>query len=86
MSICFNACDIKREECFIKMLKDKILYTEEMYRLPITKRIEKMREDVVNAKPILCSERAILVTDQRKKPKMNLRLYEEQKEEKYWKT
>ncbi len=32
-------------------------------RIPMTERVSKLREEVVHAKPILCSERALLVTD-----------------------
>lgn len=45
------------------MLETKVSYSEDKFRLPITPRIKKMREEIVEAKPILCSERALLVTE-----------------------
>jgi formate C-acetyltransferase len=45
------------------MLETKVSYHDDKFRLPITPRIKKMREEIVEAKPILCSERAILVTE-----------------------
>lgn len=40
-----------------------MIYNEKEFKKPITARVEKMREEVVNAKPILCSERALLITE-----------------------
>lgn len=37
-------------------------YNEKNFKKPITSRIKVMREEVVHSKPILCSERALLVT------------------------
>jgi len=45
------------------MLKTQVSYHDDKFRLPITPRIKKMREEVVSSKPILCSERALLVTE-----------------------
>ncbi|MDK2879315.1 MAG: hypothetical protein PWR06_2031, partial [Thermoanaerobacteraceae bacterium] len=41
------------------MFETQVSYHEDKFRLPITPRIKKMREEIVEAKPILCSERAI---------------------------
>lgn len=45
------------------MLGTQITYDREEYRIPITSRINKIREEVVLSKPILCGERAVLVTE-----------------------
>lgn len=45
------------------MLGTQITYDREEYRIPITSRITKIREEIVSAKPILSSERAVLVTE-----------------------
>jgi formate C-acetyltransferase len=45
------------------MLQTRVSYCEEKFRKPITNRIKRMREEVVSSKPILCSERALLVTE-----------------------
>jgi pyruvate-formate lyase len=39
------------------------LYNELEFKKPITTRIAKLRYEIINSKPILCSERALLVTE-----------------------
>lgn len=39
------------------------IYNAVDFKKPMTTRISQMREEVVNSKPILCSERALLVTE-----------------------
>lgn len=38
-------------------------YNEQDFNKPISSRIRRMREEIVSSKPILCSERALLVTE-----------------------
>lgn len=38
-------------------------YNKKDFRKPITSRIRRMREEVISSKPILCSERALFVTE-----------------------
>jgi pyruvate formate-lyase/glycerol dehydratase family glycyl radical enzyme len=45
------------------MTRSEISYDESVFRKQISPRIAHMRKDVVSAKPILCSERALLVTE-----------------------
>lgn len=44
-------------------MQSLLISNSELYNLPITDRISKLREEVIHAKPTLCSERAILVTE-----------------------
>lgn len=46
----------------LETMVDRASYSQENFRLPMTNRIKIMRGEVVAAKPILCSERALLVT------------------------
>lgn len=39
------------------------LYNELEFRKPISKRIYRLRQEVIDSKPILCSERALLITE-----------------------
>ena len=43
-------------------MEERVTYDPERFKLPMTDRIGRMRSAVVEAKPILCSERAVLVT------------------------
>lgn len=44
-------------------MTNNVKYNEVDFKKPMTNRIAKMREAVVSAKPTLCSERALLVTE-----------------------
>lgn len=44
-------------------MDDIFKYDEEFFRKPITPRVRKMRDEIISSKPILCSERALLVTE-----------------------
>jgi len=44
-------------------MKWLVRYKEPDFNKPATERIVKLRDDVISAKPILCSERAMLVTE-----------------------
>lgn len=44
-------------------MENMITYNPEVFSKPVTHRIEVMREELVHSKPILCSERALLVTE-----------------------
>lgn len=45
-----------------RAMADSPSYDGENFRLSVTERIKRMRQEVVAAEPILCSERALLVT------------------------
>ncbi|ABR46733.1 pyruvate formate-lyase [Alkaliphilus metalliredigens QYMF] len=44
-------------------MKNVVTYNEKELRRSMTPRIEAMRKEIVHSKPILCSERALLVTE-----------------------
>jgi len=45
------------------MLGTQMTYDRKECRIPITSRVKRMREEIVLSKPILCGERAVLVTE-----------------------
>jgi len=45
------------------MLGTKVTYNKKKYEIPLTSRIKRIREEIVLSKPVLCSERAVLVTE-----------------------
>lgn len=44
-------------------MKKAVKYNTNDFNKPVTERVSKLRDDVIHSKPILCSERALIITE-----------------------